>query len=83
MIHANFVSRTLDHQDRYGNQFRWQLARHSVAEELLVYPAFEEYLGDAGKARADRDREQHHKVSGSPGFVEDGLVLIPQRSKYF
>ncbi|KAL1591638.1 hypothetical protein SLS59_010097 [Nothophoma quercina] len=52
----------LDHQDRYGNQFRWQLARHSVAEELLVYPAFEEYLGDAGKAQADRDREQHHKI---------------------
>ncbi|USP76444.1 hypothetical protein yc1106_03718 [Curvularia clavata] len=51
-----------DHQDRYGNQFRWQLARHSVAEELLVYPAFEKYLGDAGKAQADHDREQHHKI---------------------
>lgn len=52
----------LDHQDRYGNQFRWQLARHSVAEELLVYPALEEHLGEAGKERADRDREQHHKL---------------------
>ncbi|KAH7082471.1 hypothetical protein FB567DRAFT_605848 [Paraphoma chrysanthemicola] len=51
-----------DHQDRYGNQFRWELARHSVAEELLVYPALEKYLGDAGKAQADRDREQHHKI---------------------
>jgi hypothetical protein len=48
-----------------------------------VYPAFEKYLGDAGKARADRDREQHHKVSGSPRFVEDSLVLTPQRSKCF
>lgn len=52
----------LDHQDRYGNQFRWQLARHSVAEELIVYPAFEKYLGDTGKVQADRDREQHHKL---------------------
>ncbi|KAF3045861.1 hypothetical protein E8E12_001120 [Didymella heteroderae] len=51
-----------DHQDRYGNQFRWQLARHSVAEELLVYPAFEKYLLDVGKAQADRDRDQHHKI---------------------
>jgi hemerythrin superfamily protein len=51
-----------DHQDRYGNQFRWQLARHAVAEELLVYPALEKYLGDAGKALADGDREQHHKI---------------------
>ncbi|KAJ4355134.1 hypothetical protein N0V95_003216 [Ascochyta clinopodiicola] len=51
-----------DHQDRYGNQFRWELARHSVAEELLVYPALEKYLGDAGKAQADRDRKQHHKI---------------------
>jgi hemerythrin superfamily protein len=28
-----------DHQERYGNQLTWELARHSVAEELLVYPA--------------------------------------------
>jgi hypothetical protein len=48
-----------------------------------VYPALEKYLGDAGKAQADRDREQHHKVSGSPGFVADDLVLIPQRSRCF
>ena len=27
-----------DHQDRFGNQFTWELARHSVAEELIVYP---------------------------------------------
>jgi hemerythrin superfamily protein len=31
----------IDHQTRYGNQFTWELARHSVAEELLVYPAME------------------------------------------
>lgn len=82
-IHADLAPWTLDHQDRYGNQFRWQLARHSVAEELLVYPAFEKYLGDAGKAQADRDREQHHKVSGSPGLVSQDLMLTLERSKCF
>lgn len=54
-----------DHQERYGNQFTWELARHSIAEELIVYPAFEKYLGDEGKRLADGDRKQHHEVSTS------------------
>ena len=51
-----------DHQQRYGNQFTWELARHSVGEELIVYPAFEKYIGDKGKEMAERDRREHHKV---------------------
>lgn len=52
-----------EHQQRYGNQFVWELARHSVGEELVVYPALEKYLGDRGKEMADHDRQEHHKVS--------------------
>jgi hemerythrin superfamily protein len=52
-----------DHQTRYGNQFTWELARHSIGEELIVYPAFEKYLGAAGKEKADKDRKEHHEVS--------------------
>ncbi|KAJ4374723.1 hypothetical protein N0V83_001798 [Neocucurbitaria cava] len=52
----------VDHIERFGNQFRWELARHSVAEELLIYPAMEKYMGEKGKQNADRDREQHHRV---------------------
>lgn len=53
-----------DHKERFGNQFTWELARHSVAEELIVYPAFEKYIpGGAGKDHAEKDRKQHHKVS--------------------
>ncbi|KAL6835877.1 hypothetical protein J3E69DRAFT_352353 [Trichoderma sp. SZMC 28015] len=37
-----------DHQDRYGNQFTWELARHSV-----------EILGEKGKAMAEEDRKEH------------------------
>jgi hypothetical protein len=48
-----------------------------------VYPALEKYLGDAGKAQADRDREQHHKVSGHPELVVDNLVLILQSLRCF
>jgi hemerythrin superfamily protein len=56
----------VDHQTRYGNQFTWELARHSVAEELLVYPAMERYIGKEGHDHAEKDRKQHHQV---------GLVL--------
>jgi hemerythrin superfamily protein len=54
-----------DHQERFGNQFTWELARHSVAEELIIYPAFEKYLGAKGKQMADSDRAQHHQVCPS------------------
>ncbi|CAO2653825.1 Nn.00g105580.m01.CDS01 [Neocucurbitaria sp. VM-36] len=52
----------IDHITRYGNQFTWELARHSVAEELLIYPAMEKYMGQKGKEHAESDRNQHHQV---------------------
>ena len=51
-----------DDQVRYQNQFTWELARHSIGEELVVYPALEKHLDD-GKALADRDRKEHQSVS--------------------
>ncbi|KAM0242117.1 hypothetical protein ACHAP5_007354 [Fusarium lateritium] len=51
-----------DHQQRFGNQFVWELARHSISEELVVYPAMEKYMGDKGKQLADEDRQEHHDV---------------------
>jgi hemerythrin-like domain-containing protein len=56
-------SSDLDHQERFGNQFTWELARHSVAEELIVYPAFEKHMGDKGHQMAESDRKDHHRVS--------------------
>lgn len=52
----------LDQQQRYGNQFVWELARHSVGEELIVYPAFEKHLGARGKEMAEKDRKEHSEV---------------------
>jgi len=46
-------------QEQWSNQFRWELARHSVGEELLLYPAFEKHFGAEGKAMADHDRADH------------------------
>ncbi|TLS26056.1 hypothetical protein PpBr36_07865 [Pyricularia pennisetigena] len=51
-----------EHQQKFGNQFTWELARHSVAEELLVYPAFETHLGEEGRKMAEHDRKEHHEV---------------------
>lgn len=54
-------SSTDDEKVRWQNQFTWELARHSIGEELLVYPAFEKNLAD-GKQMADKDRAEHQKV---------------------
>jgi len=60
----NEVVNASDHdtKERYGNQFTWELARHSVGEELVVYPAFEQYLGTKGREMAETDRKEHHTV---------------------
>jgi hemerythrin superfamily protein len=71
----------IDHQTRYGNQFTWELARHSVAEELLVYPALEKYLGDKGKEHADHDREEHHKVGRHSTARLHVSLLTSRRSR--
>ncbi|KAL4875405.1 hemerythrin HHE cation binding domain-containing protein, partial [Aspergillus karnatakaensis] len=46
---------------QWQNQFTWELARHSLGEELVVYPIFEKVLPD-GRAMADNDRKQHNSV---------------------
>ncbi|KAK7177914.1 HHE domain-containing protein [Paraphaeosphaeria sporulosa] len=68
-----------DHQQRFGNQFTWELARHSVAEELIVYPAFEKYLGAKGKDMAEKDRKEHHKVKE---FLKEFQNMKPSDAQY-
>ncbi|KAL4984870.1 hemerythrin HHE cation binding domain-containing protein [Aspergillus falconensis] len=46
---------------QWQNQFTWELARHSIGEELVVYPVFEKNLPD-GRAMADKDRHEHNTV---------------------
>lgn len=52
-----------DSKTRWQNQFVWELARHSISEELVVYPAMEKNLGPKGKEMAEKDRAEHQIVS--------------------
>jgi len=68
-----------DHQQRFGNQFTWELARHSVGEELVVYPAFEKYMGAKGKEMAESDRKEHHQVKE---MLKEFQNMKPKDPKY-
>jgi len=46
----------------WQRQFTWELALHSIAEELVVYPAFVKHLGSKGQELADKDRAEHEPV---------------------
>lgn len=48
-----------DAQDRWARQLTWEVARHAVGEELVVYPLMEKHLGAEGKKLADEDRADH------------------------
>ncbi|KAM7198891.1 hypothetical protein V8F20_005958 [Naviculisporaceae sp. PSN 640] len=65
-------------QTRFQNLFVWELARHSIAEELVVYPAFEKYIPD-GKLMADKDRAEHQEVKN---LLYDFQNLSPQDPKF-
>jgi hemerythrin superfamily protein len=52
----------METKTQWQNQFTWSLARHSISEELVVYPQFEKNLPD-GQAMADKDRQEHLTVS--------------------
>ena len=54
-----------DEQKRYQNAFVWELARNSIAKELVVYPALERNVLD-GSIRAEQDRSRHQKVLLTP-----------------
>lgn len=59
------TSETEKEKIQWQNQFTWELARHSIGEELVVYPQLEKKLDD-GKAMADRDRREHQSVNNDP-----------------
>jgi iron-sulfur cluster repair protein YtfE (RIC family) len=46
---------------QWFNELVFHLSRHSVGEELIVYPLLDT-LGDEGKKLADESREEHSKA---------------------
>lgn len=51
-----------DEAERWCRQFMWEIARHAVGEEIVVYPLMEKHLGQKGKELADHDRDEHVDV---------------------
>jgi hypothetical protein len=81
--YQNYVSAddNLNEQERWANEFRWELARHIVAEELIFYPAFEKYLDVEGKKLAHQNRAEHQEVSPSLLPSRINFVLVLNRLK--
>ncbi|KIM93480.1 hypothetical protein OIDMADRAFT_21522 [Oidiodendron maius Zn] len=93
-----YYNKIIDAQDddeatRWQNQFTWELARHSIGEELVVYPAFERKLGDRGKEMAEKDRDEHQVVkeqlkrfqglkAGSTEFIPTIKALMADLSEH-
>ncbi|KAJ5102507.1 hypothetical protein N7532_003036 [Penicillium argentinense] len=50
-----------DELTRYQNQLTWQLARHVVGEEVVLFPALDQHLRD-GDAAGDRHQHRTHRV---------------------
>ena len=48
-----------DAQARWARQLTWEIARHAVGEEIVVYPLMEQLMGEEGKKNADHDRKEH------------------------
>lgn len=70
IVHAE----SSDEQIRYQNMFTWELARHVVGEELVLYPALEKHLHED----AAEDRRQHQLVSGRKWVVQ--ALALPSSS---
>ncbi|KAJ6138854.1 hypothetical protein N7471_005340 [Penicillium samsonianum] len=75
-----------DEQTRFQNQFTWELARHAVAEELVVFPALEKVRFNS-KEKLDDDRREHSALkemlyvfqdlnSSDPRFVPTITMLM-------
>lgn len=50
-----------DEKSRWANQFVWELARHSVGEELVMYPCMKKVLKD-GDSIVEKDLREHQEV---------------------
>ncbi|KZT29871.1 hypothetical protein NEOLEDRAFT_1055295 [Neolentinus lepideus HHB14362 ss-1] len=51
-----------DAHERWARQLTWEVARHAVGEEIVVYPLMEKHLGAKGIELADHDRAEHQRV---------------------
>ncbi|OQV20316.1 putative hemerythrin-like protein [Hypsibius exemplaris] len=60
---------------KWFHQLTWEVARHSVAEELVLYPLMEQELGSWGKQMADDSRADHQRTKDDLQFLSDASTL--------
>ncbi|KAF8883419.1 hypothetical protein BD779DRAFT_1443967 [Infundibulicybe gibba] len=73
----------VDAQARWANLLSWEIARHAIGEEIVVYPLMEKHLGAKGQQLADQDRADHQVVKNqlyrldslAPGSTEHQGLL--------
>lgn len=74
-LFANIIdANNTEEQARYQDQFLRALAIHTISEELVVCPAFEEYV-KGGTAIAEKDRQEHLEVRTTPSSIQCLPVL--------
>ncbi|KAJ5550330.1 hypothetical protein N7461_005028 [Penicillium sp. DV-2018c] len=59
-----------DEQTRFQNQFTWELVRHAVAEELVVFPAIEKHV-PGGQSKTNDDRREHKTIKEMLDVFQD------------
>ena len=58
-------------QGRWARQLTWEVARHAVGEEIVVYPLMEKHLGEQGLKLADEDRAEHQVTPSNASHIPD------------
>lgn len=82
-----------DEQTRFQNQFTWELARHAIGEELVIYPAIAKHIKD-GQHIADKDRDEHQSIKeqlkafqslspGDPRFIPTLQAMMDDMERHF
>jgi len=69
----------VDAEGRWARQLTWEVARHAVGEEIVVYPLMEKHLGAKGLKLTDNDRADHQYVKELLSNLES---LTPGHSDY-
>jgi len=64
--------------NKYRNELVWELARHSAAEELVVYPLIEKNLGAEGKQIANKDRQDHTVIKEQLKAIQELPASSPK-----
>ncbi|KAH7410983.1 HHE domain-containing protein [Cadophora sp. MPI-SDFR-AT-0126] len=70
---------TTEDKVKWRNMLVWNLARHAISEELTVYPAMEQHLGERGKELTKTDFARHQAVKNNLSGLQS---LSPNETQF-